>query len=341
MRAVIWGESGALVPTTLPVPEPGPGEVRVRVRACGICGSDLHLRSIRFVQRGLAPGHEFAGTVDALGAGVAGIAVGDAVAVEPLQSCGRCDECRRGFDAICAEGKLLGVHVHGGFAEYAIAAARRVFAVPADLDPRVAALAEPMAVAVRGLRRGGLVPGQRVLVLGAGPVGLLAALAARALGAGEVWISARHAAQAQLAKDFGATRVLGEAEVTPAELARAGAAASFDLVLETVGGSADTLDVAAAAVRRAGTVTVLGMFVAPVRLDTFPLLLKEATLAWSFCYGRNGEPCDFAEATRLLAAERERAARLATHAVPLADAERAFALAADRRAGTIKVSVLP
>ena len=112
-------------------------------------------------------------------------------------------------------------------------------------------------------------------------------------------------------------------------------------MLETVGGAADTLNAAAAAVRRGGRVAVVGMFLAPVRLDTLPLLLKEATLAWSYCYGRGEEPGDFADATRLLAAERERAARLATHAVPLADADRAFELAADRKGGAIKVSVIP
>jgi L-iditol 2-dehydrogenase len=340
MRAVVWGEGGALAAASVPKPEPGPGEVRVRVRACGICGSDLHLRSVGFVQRGVAPGHEFAGVVDAVGTGVAGLAPGTAVAVEPLRSCGRCDECRRGLEAICPEGQLLGVHAHGGFAEYVLVPARRAFPVPADLDPRVAALAEPMAVVVRGLRRGGFAPGQRVLVLGAGTVGLLATLAARALGAGAVEVSARHAAQVRLARELGATRVLGEAEAGAGELARAGGA-PFDLVIETVGGGADTLNAAAAAVRRGGTVTVLGIFLAPVRLDTLPLLMKEVTLAWSYCYGRSDEPCDFAEATRLLAAERERAARLLTHAVPLADAERAFGLAADRKAGTVKVSVIP
>jgi threonine dehydrogenase-like Zn-dependent dehydrogenase len=112
-------------------------------------------------------------------------------------------------------------------------------------------------------------------------------------------------------------------------------------VLETVGGAADTLNAAAAAVRRGGSVAVVGMFLAPVRLDTLPLLLKEATLAWSYCYGRGSEPCDFAAATRLLEDERERAARLASHAVPLAEAPRAFELAADRRGGAIKVSVIP
>jgi L-idonate 5-dehydrogenase len=341
MRAAVWDAGGALRAAELPLPEPGPGEVRVRVRACGICGSDLHLRSIGFVQKGVAPGHELAGAIDALGPGVRGLAMGTAVAVEPLRSCGRCDECRRGLDALCPEGKLLGVHTHGGFAEHVVVPAERAFPVPGDLDPRVASLAEPTAVVVRGLRRGALAPGGRVLVLGAGTIGLLGVLAARALGAGEVWISARHASQAALARDFGAARVLGEGEASPGELARAGRKAPFDLVLETVGGRAETLNAAGAAVRRGGTVAVVGMFLAPVPLDTLPLLLKEATLAWSYCYGRTAEPCDFAAAVRLLAVERERAARLATHAVPLADAGRAFELAADRKGGAIKVSVIP
>lgn len=341
MRAVVWGEGGVLSPAELPRPEPGPGEVRVRVRACGICGSDLHLRNIGFVQRGVAPGHELAGTIDAVGPGVAGLPPGTAVAVEPLRSCGRCDECRRGLDALCPEGQLLGVHAHGGFAEHVVVPAGRAFPVPADLDPRVASLAEPAAVVVRGLRRGGVAAGSRVLILGAGSIGLLGVLAARALGAGEVWISARHPAQAALARELGAARVLSEGEAAPGELARSTRRAPVDLVLETVGGTANTLAAAAAAVRRGGSVAVVGMFLAPVRLDTLPLLLKEATLAWSYCYGRSSEPCDFAAATRLLADERERAARLASHAVPLADAPRAFELAADRKGGAIKVSVIP
>jgi L-idonate 5-dehydrogenase len=341
MRAAVWGEGGALTQAQLPLPEPGAGEVRVRVRSCGICGSDLHLRRAGFVQPGIAPGHELAGTIDALGPGVAGPPPGSSVAVEPLRSCGRCDECRRRTPALCPEGKLLGVHVHGGFAEYVVVPAERAFPVPTDLELGVASLAEPAAVAVRALRRAGIAPGARVLVLGAGSIGLLAILAARALGAGEVWISARHAAQAALARELGATRVLDEGEATPAELARSGRKAPFDVVLETVGGAADTLNAAAAAVRRGGGVAVVGMFLAPLRLDTMPLLVKEATLAWSYCYARSSEPCDFAVATRLLADERERAARLASHAVPLAEAPRAFELAGDRKAGAIKVSVIP
>jgi threonine dehydrogenase-like Zn-dependent dehydrogenase len=341
MRAMVWGDGGALREAVLERPEPGPGEVRVRVRACGICGSDLHLRNTGFVTKGVAPGHELAGVVDAVGEGVADLAVGTAVAVEPLRSCGTCAECRKGLDALCPSGRLLGVHEHGGFAEHVVVPAGRAFPVPADLDPRVAALAEPTAVVVRGLRRGGFAPGGRVLVLGAGTLGLLSILAARSLGAGEVWISARHAAQAALAGELGAARVLAEADAAPQALARAARKTPFDVVVETVGGSADTLNAAGAAVRRGGTVAVVGMFLAPVALDTLPLLLKEATLAWSYCYGRTDDPCEFAAATALLAAERERAARLATHAVPLSQAARAFDLAADKKSGAIKVTVVP
>jgi threonine dehydrogenase-like Zn-dependent dehydrogenase len=337
MRAAVWDEGGALRLAELSRPEPGPGELRVRVRACGICGSDLHLRAAGLVARGVAPGHEFAGTVDSVGAGVGGPRRGDPVAVEPLRSCGRCDACRRGLDAICVEGKLLGVHEHGGFAEFAVVEAARAFPVPADLDLRVAALAEPAAVVLRGLRRARLQKGDRLLVLGAGPIGLLGALAARALGAGEVWISARYAAQAELARRLGATRVLDEAEAAPAGVPRE----RFDAVLETVGGRSDTLASAAAAVRRGGTVAVLGVFFGPLQIEAMPLLLKEVTLAWSYCYGRDAEPCEFAAAIRLLAEERERAALLLTHALPLAGADRAFELAADRRGGAAKVTVIP
>ena len=123
--------------------------------------------------------------------------------------------------------------------------ADRVHRVPADLDPQLAALAEPMAVVVHALRRGGPVRGQRVLVLGAGSVGLLALVAARRLGAREVWITARYPHQLESARALGATRVLSESEAEAASLDALGREAEIDLVVETVGGSADTLRAAA------------------------------------------------------------------------------------------------
>jgi len=341
MRAVVARGGRTLQLELVVIPEPGPGEVRVRVGACGICGSDLHLRHLGVIQEGLTPGHEIAGRVDTLGAGVTGFAPGDAVVVEPLASCGLCAACRSGREATCPSVKLFGVHANGGMAEQVVVPAARLFRVDPALDARVAALAEPLAVVVHGLRRGGFEAGQRVLVLGAGNIGLLAAMAARAWGAGEVAISARHPHQAELARRMGATRVLREEEATPKALAAAAQRdGGAELVIETVGGQADTLRAAGAAIAPGGTISVLGLFLGPVSLDGFGLFTREGTVAFSNCYARSPR-ADFADAVALLEAERERLAPLVTHTVPFSDPERAFALAEDKRAGAIKVSLVP
>jgi 2-desacetyl-2-hydroxyethyl bacteriochlorophyllide A dehydrogenase len=344
MRAAISRGRRALRVEEVSLPEPGPGEVRVRVSACGVCGTDLHLFHAGLLPNGLTPGHEIAGTVDRRGPGVSGLAPGEPVVVEPLRTCGECPSCLAGRDSICPELRLLGLHESGGMAEYVIVPAHRLFRAPPGLDPRIAALTEPVAVVLHGLRRASLSAGQRVLVLGAGTVGLLGVLAARALGAGEVWLAARHAHQADLGLAFGATRVLTEAEATPAALAAEAKSAPSDLVLETVGGSADTLRAAGAALAPGGTVSVLGVFLGSVHLDPYPLLLKEATLAWSNCYARSwqGNPRpDFEDAVALVDGQRELLARLVTHSVPLEEVERGFEIASDKKAGAVKVSIMP
>jgi threonine dehydrogenase-like Zn-dependent dehydrogenase len=344
MRAARVRGRGEIEIARVPIPEPGPGEVRVAVEACGICGSDLHLFGSGFFAPGITPGHESAGRIDALGPGVAGVASGMRVAVEPMRGCGACDSCRRGQYSICRSAQLHGVHLPGGLAEYVVVPADRVHRVAADLDPQLAALAEPMAVVVHALLRGNLAAGQRVLVLGAGSVGLLALAAARRLGAGEVWITARHPHQAQLARAFGATRVLSEAETEPFALDAIGREAPIDLVVETVGGQADTLRAASAAVRPGGTISVVGLFLGGAPIDPFGLMLKEVTMAWSYCYGVRDAGTgrsDFAHAIDVIATERDALAALVTHRLPLDQIARAFDVAGDRRGGAIKVSINP
>ncbi len=340
MRAAMARTKHDLTVEDVPLPEPGAGEVRIRVEACGLCGTDLHLRAGGFAT-GHTPGHEIAGVVDRIGPEVRGVAEGARVAVEPLLSCGACGPCRSGRDNICAELKLLGVHRAGGFAEFVLAPARRLFPVPADLGPRLAALAEPVAVVVNGLRRGAFTPEKRVLVLGAGTIGLLAVLAARAGGAREVWLSARHAHQAALGRDFGATRILGEEEASLRGLMALGRKEPADLVIETIGGTADSVRGAGWALAPGGAVSVLGVFTAPIVVDGYPLLVREGTLAFSNCYARDRGRADFEEAIALLGAERERLARLLTHAIPLERIADAYAAAADKKAGAVKVTVVP
>jgi threonine dehydrogenase-like Zn-dependent dehydrogenase len=341
MRAALIGQPGQIGAGTRERPEPGTGEVRVRVEACGICGSDLHLFHGHMMAEGHTPGHEIAGRVEALGDGVEGLSAGLHVRVEPLHTCGLCRSCNEGRDSTCRQCRVFGVHLPGGFAEYVVVPARRVFPLPEDLAPGVSALAEPMAVAVHGIRRGAFVHGQRVLVLGAGNVGLATLVAARAMGAGEVLISARHPHQAELARELGADRVLDEREATPEALGALSLEHDIDLVVETVGGTANTLRAACHAIRPGGVVSVVGLFLQDPGVEPLALFLKEGTLAWSNCYHRGPGAPDFDEAVRILDAERDMLERLLTHTVPLTEIDRAFSLASDKKSGVIKVTVIP
>ncbi len=341
MRAAVVKGPGSLAIETLPDPEPRPGEVRVRVTACGICGTDLHFHHGGLWPVGATPGHELAGVVDALGDGVLGFETGEAVAIEPLQSCGGCRSCRVGREATCDALEVFGIHRPGGMAELLCVPAKRLFRLPAGLAPGVAALAEPMAVVVHGVRRGRLQPGQRVLVLGAGTIGLLSVLAARALGAGEVWLTARHPHQAEVGRSLGASRVLREPEATVEALDGMGREAPIDLVVETVGGAADTLSQAAAAVAPGGCISVVGVFMGPIQIDGLRLFLREADLAFSNCYVHPEQGADFETAVELVGNQRSALAAVATQARPLDDVSRAFEVASDKRAGALKVTLIP
>jgi threonine dehydrogenase-like Zn-dependent dehydrogenase len=162
------------------------------------------------------------------------------------------------------------------------------------------------------------------------------------MDAGPVYVLARYPHQAELARALGATDAFHGPPEESIEAVRDATGGGAYVVVETVGGTADTLRGAVAAARPGGTVSVVGMFLGDVTLDPMPLLLKELTLAWSFCYGEDpAHGADFAEAVDIIAAAREALTPLITHTVPLDEAARGFALAADRRAGAIKVSVVP
>ncbi len=345
MRAGVYCGPGRVALRERPVPEPGPGEVRVRVTACGVCGSDLHLwRSAEpLIAPGTTMGHEIAGTVDALGPdrpgpGARGFAPGDRVTVEPLTSCGDCPHCSEGRDSICPQLAVHGLHRPGGFADAVVVPAQRLYRTPPDLAPPLAALAEPFAVAVHGLRLAGAGPAQPprcLLILGAGAIGLAVAAVARNWAFDGVLVTARHPHQARLAKDLGARHVIDAGDHGGLD------GLDADLVVETVGGSASTMSSAAAALRPGGTICVLGVFGAQLTLDPMVLLRKEARLQWSNCYARRPGDADFTEAIRILAADPEACSKLVTHRVPLDDLERAFELAGDKRSGAVKVSVIP
>jgi L-iditol 2-dehydrogenase len=339
MRAAFCTSPGKIELRDVERPEPARGDVLIRVRACGICGSDLHWFRGHGRPPTVCPGHEISGEVAALGTGPGSLHEGDRVVVEPMEVCRACTDCRGGMPQRCARMRILGMRRAGGLAEYVAVPAYAVFALPAALDFRLGALAEPMAVCVHAVRLAGVGLGQRVLVLGAGSVGLLSVLAARAAGAGEVLISARHPHQAAMAARLGAARSFGTGDDGAAELTAYAMEQPIDTVIETVGGEAETIGQAVRAVRPGGTVVVLGVFSIAPGLPALSLLAKEARVIGAMMYDRAGPRPDFEIALALLGRHHDLVAPLVTHRFALDDVQIAFDTAADKRGGAIKVLV--
>ncbi len=322
----------------VPDPQPEAGGAVVRVRDCGICGSDLHFYHGSLPCPAVCPGHEISGEVAAVGPGVKTVRPGDRVAIEPLLICGECPACRAGNYQICRNYLLIGTQADGGFAEYIRVPERALFPLPAELDWPVAALTEPTAVAVHGARLAGVRLGDRVAVLGAGTIGLLSVLAARAAGASEVLVTARHPHQRAAAESFGA-RAYGDSDHDA--LSSYAIENPIDVVVESVGGTADTLSQALFLVRPGGTICVLGVFAGPVSIHGLVLVMKEARLVGSLTYGRTEARADFEVAIELLRQHRQEAARIITHRYPLRQIDEAFRTASDKKRASIKVTVEP
>jgi 2-desacetyl-2-hydroxyethyl bacteriochlorophyllide A dehydrogenase len=318
-------------------PEPGPDDVVVQVRACGICGTDLHWYHGQFPAPPVCPGHEIAGHVAAAGAQVRELKEGDAVALEGITGCGHCASCRSGAYHLCRSLGIIGMTLPGGFADYVRIPARHCFRTPPGLSSAVAALSEPLAVAVHGVRLAGPDMGARVLVLGAGTIGLMAVVAARAAGAGEIVVTARRPQQREAALLLGADRIFADTDA--AGLDAFARESPIDVVLETVGGTADTLTTAINVCRPGGTISVLGLFTGMMPLAPALLLAKELTVKGSMVYNRRDGRADFEITQDLLAREGRRLERVVTHRVPLDQAGRAFALANDKTSGSIKVTI--
>ncbi len=336
MLAAFSGGKEKIEVKDAPVPAPGAGEVLLRVRACGICGSDLHFyRGELPALPTVSPGHEFAGEVAEVGEGVQGFAPGQRVLVEPIRSCRECAYCRTGSYQLCPKRVLLGTFVSGGLAEYVAVPAYTLYALPDGLDFELAALVEPLAVAVHGLHLVDLSFGERVVILGSGSIGVMVALAARALGASEVIATYRYDHQAEAALAAGATRAV------PADEASGLAAEKPDVVVEAVGGHADTLSQAIGMLRPGGRVSVLGLFTAPVQVHALPLMLNEVRVTGGITYCRPGQHSDFDVALRIIGADPERARGIISHRFPLKDADEAFRAAADKSTASVKVQVHP
>lgn len=280
--AVMQGLHLPLKLETVPDPTPGDGDVIVKVARCGICGSDLHMTQDPAYGQGAGSilGHEFAGEVVALGKGVEGLATGDLVSVIPLKSCGQCHACTTGKVQWCTGFGLQG----GGYAEYALTRPNQCVRLPKSASLADGAIVEPLAVALHGVALSQMRIGDKVLVLGAGPIGLAVAFWARRFGAGRVVVQDLSAWQRDRAMQMGAHDfVVDPADpVGGAERALGGKA---DVVFECVGVPgliAQGVD----QVRNDGTIVLLGLCTRPDTFSSFAMLSKQVRLVTSAFFTR-------------------------------------------------------
>lgn len=286
MKAVRLHGAGDLRVEEVPTPgAPEPGWVRLKVAAAGICGSDLHnFRTGQWISRAPStPGHELAGVVTEIGADVAGFEPGDRVVADSRFWCGECAACRAGRRHLCEKLGFVGEACDGGFAEEVVLPARLLLAVPADLDPAVAAMAEPLAVALHAVKRLAPQAGEPVLVLGCGPIGGLAALILSKGHGGPLLVADRNADRAALVAEVtGATAVaLDAGEI------RAALGGTLPMAAIEATGSTAALAHLVGTLEGRGRVALVGIFHG--RLDLDPNLMVERELTMIGCHAFTDE----------------------------------------------------
>jgi len=337
---------------TRPDPAPSHDLVVIRVRACGICGSDVHLHERDadgymvypgMVGTPVTTGHEFSGTVEAIGPDVVDVAIGDPVCAEEIAWCGECLACRSGLPNNCTRLEELGFTFDGAHADLVAVRARYVWSLRPLLDAGIAqprlfhlgALVEPASVAFIGLfvTAGGFLPGSTVGVAGAGPIGLAAIALAHAAGASRVVAVEPSAARRQLALAMGADAAHDPRELGPdgfADIARETTRGrGIDRWVEASGarGVAERM---AATLAPGGRVVLIGRGPHTIELDPEHLIVRGASMAGSIGHSGSGA---FGRVIELMAAGRLPMDRIVSDTVPLDGMVAALERLRDREAG--------
>ncbi|MFC5791701.1 Zn-dependent alcohol dehydrogenase [Agromyces tardus] len=320
LTAAYTGNATIDIAEAEPTP-PAPGQVQLEVAYVGLCGTDLHILHGSMdarVQTPLVFGHEMSGTIASVGDGVEGWAPGDRVTVMPLAWDGTCPACLAGNQHICQNLDFIGIDSPGALQARWNVPADTLVALPADIAMDAAALVEPVAVAVHDVRRSELTPGDRVVVIGGGPIGVLIATVARAFGAEVAVIELDPARRAQIgALGFEALDPRETDQVAWVEQWTGGAGA--DVVFEVSGAAAAVLGATDLAKVR-GTIVVVAIHPTPREINLQRVFWRELRILGARVYQRT----DFERAVELIADGTIPTSVLITKVVPLAETRAAF-----------------
>lgn len=339
-RAAYMVTPGKMEIRELPMPQAQPGEVVLKIEYVGVCGSDAHffesgMRKGKAFDLPFILGHECAGTVTQVGAGVQNVAVGDRVCFEPQITCGVCPECRSGRYNLCKDVRFPSVPPYDGMLrDYAAISAHLAFKLPDNVSSLEGALIEPLAVGLSAASRGDVTLGQDVVILGAGCIGLLTMMACKARGAGRVIVSDLFSKRLDKALELGADAVIdASTEDTMARVTELTEGRGADVVFETAGNShtaAETSDL----VRRGGVIVFVGNINGETPYRFMDLMYKEGEIRTIYRYHNN-----FPTAIRAVSTGRIDVKAIASHQFDFQNVQEAFDAALYQRQDVVKAVI--
>nr|WP_122013340.1 NAD(P)-dependent alcohol dehydrogenase [Maliibacterium massiliense] len=336
-RAAWLLEKGNIKVDTMPMPVPEADEVLIRVHFVGICGSDMHFFETGCYSKGPIPGphiigHECAGVVEAVGADVTNLQVGDRVTVEPGEGCGACALCKSGRYNLCPQVKFKSVPpYHGVLRDYITHKAALCFKLPQNVSTMEGAMIEPFAIGLYAAQKAGASPGKTAMILGAGCIGMMTLLACRALGVSTIIAADLYDSRLQKARTAGADIVINTAkEDCDVRVMQATDGYGADIVFETAG-SEKTLLMAPKLCKSGGTIMMVGNVFQPVTFDFWDIAHREVTISSIYRY------CNiFPLALEMLSQGKVDLKQVITGTYPLQDAQRAFESVSRDKEHTLK-----
>lgn len=338
MEAAVLVEPGRFEIQERSIPKPGRGEVLIKVARVGICGTDLHIFNGHYAADSLPmiPGHEFTGTIAAVGPDVSGLHVDSKAVVDMNIGCGQCYWCRRNEILNCPDMQQLGITMDGAFAEYIVVPARLVIPAPQDIPFEVLALTEPLACVVRAARKANITFGQSVLVIGAGPIGNLHVQLLRTIGAAPIIVTDLSGDRVAMARDCGADIAVTDLSELRHAVFGTTSGRGVDVVIESVGNTA-LYRLATQLMRKGGHLAAFGLTGADETLD-LPILetiLQENSVKGSVA----GMGQDMHDALTLVVHGRINTAPFTRATYPLSDIQKAFETIPDRP-GDLKTQIV-
>lgn len=323
----------------MPQPQTREGEVLIRVHRCGICGSDVHAYTGHHIRRKppLVPGHEMSGVIEEVDPkGGPLLQPGLRVTVLPERGCGVCEVCSEGWTNVCEAKSLLGSGVwQGAFAEYVTAPKKLVFPIPESVSYELAALSEPLAVAVHALRKAQFRAGQTVLLFGSGGIGSLILALARIYGSGSCTVCDLKDFNLKAAKNQGATQILNTREINAREQLDGDKNYRPTDITFIAASATDLINQSFPLTRKHGIIVLVGQFNTPGIVDVDKARIREQTIATSFTYERN----DFIKAVEILTAHPDAFRPLVTRMISLEESGPYLAKMCQGEVDTIKTLI--